>query len=114
MTMTNTILNKSLELALKHTGEPIQKHLSKSHPDLSARDLETYATTCNEVIEKGYKLADETLSQAWKAKGWERLEDIDTRIVYSAFTREIKQHYPWLSKDTMSSLFSRGIYAALK
>jgi hypothetical protein len=112
--MTNTLLNEALILYLKNTDEPIQKRLAKVHPDLSEKDLETYASTCNEVIETGYKLADEALSQVWKAKGWKRLEDLDTKIVYSEFRREIKQHYPWLSKNNMSSLFSRGIYAALK
>lgn len=112
--MTNTILNKALELALKNLGEPIQKRLAKQYPNLSATELEDYNNRCHEVIEAGHKLADKALSQVWKDQGWKKLGDIDTKIVYSAFRREIKQPYPWLDKDNMSHIFSQGIYAALK
>jgi hypothetical protein len=92
--MTNTILNKALELALKNLGEPIRKRLAKQYPNLSVTELEDYNNKCGEVIEAGHKLADEALSQVWQDQGWKKLEDLDTKIVYSAFRRDIKEHYP--------------------
>lgn len=106
--MNAVILNEGLHLAMAWGEDwlkPIQARLAKLHPELSADELETYNTVCQEAMRRGCEQAKCYTAIATAEEHTTNLE---------SFKSQIRQHHPWASDDNLSRLFSQGIYYALK
>ena len=106
--MNPNILNEGLHLALAWGEDwlkPIQPRLAKLHPELRAEELEQYNTICQEAMRFGYEKAKQYAAIALAEEHTKNLE---------LFSSQIRQRYPWANDDNLSSLFSQGIYYALK
>ena len=100
-----SLLNEGLHLAMAWGEDwlmPIQKRLSKNHPNISESDLDQINATCQTAMQFGHS----TIRNLASTSGG--------NVKFEDFQLVVLKHYPWVNSDNLSGLYSQGIYYARK
>jgi hypothetical protein len=99
------LLNYALDLAQEwgdHWLQPIQDRLSKTYPDLTQKELNTYNTVAKKAMHYGYDLVYSMARQHGK------------NVDETQWKKEYLSRYPWVNDKNLKHLFSIGNYYAWK